>query len=89
MEYIYILRQALVYIVMVFWIYNFGISLFSLIKFKDSPLKVNKKHKFMAILPAHNEEKVIANLIDSLNNQDYEQGYHRAVEKNAGNRRPC
>ena len=73
MEYIYILRQALVYIVMVFWIYNFGISLFSLIKFKDSPLKVNKKHKFMAILPAHNEEKVIANLIDSLNNQDYDK----------------
>ena len=73
MEYLYILRQALVYIVIVFWIYNFGISLFSLIKFKDNPLKVNKKHKFMAILPAHNEEAVIANLVDSLINQDYDK----------------
>ena len=73
MEYLYILRQALVYIVTVFWIYNFGVSLFSLIKFKDSPLKVNKKHKFMAILPAHNEEAVIANLVDSLMKQDYDK----------------
>ena len=73
MEYVYILRQALVYIITIFWIYNFGISLFSLIKFKDGPLKVNKKHKFMAILPAHNEEAVIANLVDSLMNQDYDK----------------
>ena len=73
MEYVYILRQALVYTITVFWIYNFGISLFSLIKFKDGPLKINKKHKFMAILPAHNEEAVIANLVDSLMNQDYDK----------------
>ena len=73
MEYVYILRQALVYIITIFWIYNFGISLFSLIKFKDGPLKVDKKHKFMAILPAHNEEAVIANLVDSLMNQDYDK----------------
>ena len=31
----------------------------------------NKNHKFMAILPAHNEENVIGNLIESLKNQDY------------------
>ena len=73
MEYVYILRQALVYIITIFWIYNFGISLFSLIKFKDGPLKTNKKHKFMAILPAHNEEAVIANLVDSLMKQDYDK----------------
>ena len=73
MEYVYILRQALVYIITIFWIYNFGISLFSLIKFKDGPLKINKKHKFMAILPAHNEEAVIGNLVDSLMNQDYDK----------------
>ena len=35
MEYLYILRQALVYIVTIFWVYNLGISLCSLIKFKD------------------------------------------------------
>ena len=73
MEYLYILRQALLYIITIFWIYNLGISLCSLIKFKDKPLKNNKKHKFMAILPAHNEEMVIGNLVDSLMNQDYDK----------------
>ena len=73
MEYVYILREALTYIIVVFWIYNLAISLCSLIKFKDKPLITNKKHKFMAILPAHNEEMVIGNLIDSLNNQDYDK----------------
>ena len=73
MEYIYILREALTYIIILFWIYNLVISLCSLIKFKDKPLITNKKHKFMAILPAHNEEAVIANLVDSLNNQDYDK----------------
>ena len=73
MEYIYILREALTYIIVVFWIYNLAISLCSLIKFKDKPLIANKKHKFMAILPAHNEEMVIGNLIDSLNKQDYDK----------------
>lgn len=73
MEYLYILREALSYMIVVFWIYELAISLCSLIKFKDKPLLVNKNHKFMAILPAHNEEKVIGNLIDSLNNQDYDK----------------
>lgn len=73
MEYVYILRQALVYIIVIFWIYQLVISFCSLIKFKEKPLKTKKNHKFMAILPAHNEEKVIANLIESLNNQDYDK----------------
>ena len=73
MEYIYILREALVYAIVVFWVYQLGISICSLIKFKDKPIIVDKKHKFMAILPAHNEEMVIANLIESLNNQDYDK----------------
>ena len=75
MEYIYILRDALVYIITIFWIYNFGVSLCSLIKFKDKPLKSNKKHKFMAILPAHDEETVIGSLVDSLMAQDYDKDY--------------
>ena len=73
MDYLYILRGALTYTIIVFWLYNMVISLCSLIKFKDKPLVTNKKHKFMAILPAHNEEMVIGNLIDSLNNQDYDK----------------
>ena len=71
MKYLYILQQALIWIITIFWLYQIVISLCSLVKLKDKPLLVNKKHKFMAIIPAHNEEEVIANLIDSLKKQDY------------------
>ena len=71
MEYLYILQQALVWIITIFWVYNIGISVCSLIKFKEKPLLVNKEHKFMALIPAHNEEKVVANLIESLKKQNY------------------
>ena len=73
MDYLYILKDALVFIVTIFWIYQIGISLCSLIKLKDKPLKVNKKHKFMAIIPAHNEEMVVGSLIESLKNQTYDK----------------
>ena len=73
MEYLYLLRQALVYILIVFWIYQLSISLCSLIKFKEKKLITNKKHKFMAIIPAHNEEMVIENLVESLKCQDYDK----------------
>ncbi len=76
MEYISILREALIYIITVFWVYQLAISLCSLIKFKDKPLLINKKHKFMAIIPAHNEEAVIANLVDSLQKQDYDKNLY-------------
>ena len=72
MEYLYILREALVWTVTVFWLYQLVISVCSLIKLKDKPLKVNKNHKFMAIIPAHNEENVVSNLIESLKNQNYD-----------------
>lgn len=71
MDYMYILREALVWIVTIFWLYQIIISLCSLVKLKEKPLKVNKEHKFMAIIPAHNEETVIGNLIESLKNQNY------------------
>ena len=71
MEYLYILREALVWIVTIFWLYQLLISLCSLIKIKDKPLKVKKDHKFMAIIRAHNEEAVVGNLIESLKNQNY------------------
>ena len=71
MEYLYIIREALVWIVTIFWLYQIMVSLCSLVKLKDKPLKVNKDHKFMAIIPAHNEEAVISNLIESLKNQNY------------------
>ena len=71
MDYIYILKEALVWIVTIFWLYQIGISLCSLVKLKEKPLKVNKEHRFMAIIPAHNEQEVIGNLIESLKNQNY------------------
>ncbi len=71
MDYLYILQQALSGIITIFWIYNIAISVCALIKFKEKPLLTNKQHKFMAIIPAHNEEKVVKNLIESLKEQNY------------------
>ena len=71
MEFIYILQQALVWIITIFWIYQFIISICSLINFKDKPIIEEKNNRFMAIIPAHNEEAVIENLISSLKKQNY------------------
>ena len=76
MEYVYILREALVWIITIFWLYQLLVSLCSLIKLKDKPLKENKNHRFMAIIPAHNEEAVVANLIESLKNQNYDKSLY-------------
>ncbi len=70
-NYMYILREALIWIVTIFWVYQLLISLCSLVKLKEKPLKIKKDHRFMAIIPAHNEEAVVGNLIESLKNQDY------------------
>lgn len=73
MEYMYILKQALMYILVTFWCYQIAISLCALVKLKDKKLLTNKKHKFMAIIPAHNEEAVVSNLIESLKHQTYDK----------------
>ena len=71
MEYLYIIQQALIWIVTIYWLYQFIISLCSFVKIKEKPLKEDKQHRFMTIIPAHNEEKVIVNLIESLKKLDY------------------
>ena len=71
MEYLYIIREALVWTITIFWLYQIMVSLCSLVKLKDKPLLENKENRFMAIIPAHNEENVIANLVESLKNQNY------------------
>ena len=73
MKYLYIIQQALVWLLTIYWLYQLVVSICSLVKLKDKPLLVEKNHKFMAILPAHNEETVIANLIESLKAQSYPQ----------------
>jgi len=76
MEYLYILKDALVFVITIFWLYQIIISLCSLIKLKDKPFKVNKNHKFMAIIPAHNEEMVVGSLVESLKNQTYDKNLY-------------
>ena len=71
MKYLYLLQQALIWIITVYWAYQIVVSFCSLIKLKDKKMLVNKNHKFMAIIPAHNEETVIRNLVESLTEQDY------------------
>ncbi len=71
MKYIYILQQALGWIIVIYWLYQLIISACALIQFKEKPLIKNKKHKFMMILPAHNESAVIGSLIESLQALDY------------------
>ena len=71
MKYLYLLQQAIIWVITIYWLYQLVVSLCSLIKLKDKPLIVNKEHKFMAIIPAHNEEAVVGNLVESLKAQDY------------------
>ena len=71
MKYLYLLQQAIIWVITIYWLYQLIVSLCSLIKLKEKPLLVNKEHKFMAIIPAHNEEAVVGNLVESLKAQDY------------------
>ena len=71
MVYLYIIQQALVWIVTIFWLYQFIVSICSLVKLKDKPIIEEKQNRFMAIIPAHNEESVIGNLVESLKKQNY------------------
>lgn len=71
MEYLYVLQQALVWIVTIYWLYQLVVSLCSLVKLKDKPIIEDKQNRFMAIIPAHNEEKVVENLVASLKRQNY------------------
>ena len=50
MEYLYIVQQALVWILTIFWLYQLMISICSLVKLKEKPLLIDKNHKFMAII---------------------------------------
>ena len=71
MEYLFILQQALIWLVAIYWLYQFVISLCSFVKVKDKPLLVDKNHRFMLVIPAHNEEAVVGNLVESLKKLDY------------------
>ena len=76
MEYLYMVQQALVWIITIFWIYQLIISICSLVKLKEKPILEEKVNRFMAIIPAHNEENVIAPLVRSLKKQRYPKDYY-------------
>ena len=71
MQYLYYIQQALIWIITIYWVYQLIISLCSFIKLKDKPKVIDKNHKFVAIIPAHNEESVVGSLIESLKKQNY------------------
>ena len=71
MKYIYILQQAMIWIITIYWLYQIIVSLCSLIKVKEKPILEKKENRFLAIIPAHNEDAVVANLVESLKKQNY------------------
>lgn len=50
--------------------YYFGVALFSL-KISNKEKKVNTQHTFALLVAAHNEENVVAELVESLNRLNY------------------
>ena len=71
MIYVYVLQQALIWVITIFWLYQLIISVCSLINLKNKPIIEDKQNRFMAIIPAHNEQAVVTNLINSLKKQNY------------------
>lgn len=52
-------------------LYYLIISMFGIYKKKEKSIRIKPDKKFALIVAAHNEELVIANIIESLNNLDY------------------
>lgn len=65
------IEKTLFYVTTFFWLYQIAICLCSFVKVKKKPKLIDKNHKFMAVIAARNEENVIANLVQSLKEQDY------------------
>ena len=70
MKYIYILQQALGWIIVIYWLYQLIISACALIQFKEKPLIKNKKHKLQNHTNINNDNllKTISDLINKANN---------------------
>ena len=71
LQFINWLQGLLSFLLMFYSIYQLVIWAFAYSKETKKNKCINKKHKFMAIVSARNEEKVIANLIESLKKQNY------------------
>ena len=76
MQILYFIQQSIIWVITIYYIYELLISVFSFVKLKDKPLIKEKNHKFICILPAHNEEAVIGNLVHSLQQQTYPKEFY-------------
>ena len=76
MQILYFIQQSIIWIITIYYIYELLVSIFSFVKLKDKPLIKEKNHKFICILPAHNEEAVIGNLVHSLQQQTYPKEFY-------------
>ena len=65
------IKNILTFIVLFYSVYQLVFALLAYIKPVKKKKIIDKKHKFMAIISARNEEKVIENLIESLKLQIY------------------
>ncbi len=74
---VYHTTQLIQVIIFIAGCYFFGISIFGWIKRKDTDSKsYAPEKKFALIIAAHNEEKVIAHVIESLFKQNYPKGLY-------------
>ena len=62
---------SLIFIILA--IYQLLVCIMGLARKKVRKEVENKQHRFMAVIPAHNEEMVIKELIESIKQQDYQQ----------------
>ena len=65
------IKNILTFVLMFYAIYQVVFAILAYMKPVKKKKIMNKKHRFMAIISARNEEKVIANLIESLQQQAY------------------
>lgn len=79
MQFLYFIQQAIIWLITIYYLYELIVSLFAFVKLKENPLVVDKNHKFLIVLPAHDEEQVIGNLINSLKEQDYPKDLYDIV----------
>ncbi|MBQ4110811.1 MAG: glycosyltransferase family 2 protein [Clostridia bacterium] len=70
---IYALSVLVQLFIIVLGMYYVLVALFSFIKKPEGKTIIKKMHKFALIVAAHNEEKVIAGIVDSLQNLQYDK----------------
>ncbi len=71
LQFLYIIQAVLSFLLMFYTIYQVVIWLFAYAKPIKKKKIIRKEHKFMAVISARNEEKVISDLIESIKNQIY------------------